>query len=112
MKAMHVRVAAVMVLLSVVICGRAEPSKEDDMMDSVGALTRRLPVVENTPTSYGSGGEGDWVWPGATNSNIVTGQVAMAINLTGGTRTIPEPSTTILVCLGMSVVVLLGRRRR
>ena len=114
MKAMHVRVVVVMVLLSVV-CGRAEASsKDDEMMDGVSALTRREPAVESTPTSYGSGTQGGWVWPGATNSNsnVMTGQVAMAVDLAGGTRSIPEPSSTMLVCVGLLTLLVLGRRHR
>jgi hypothetical protein len=112
MKAMHVRAVVVMVLLGVV-CGRAEASSRDDeMMDGVSALTRREPAVEGTPTSYGSGTQGGWVWPGATNSNVMTGQVAMAVDLAGGTRSIPEPSATMLVCVGLLTLLVLGRRHR
>jgi uncharacterized protein (TIGR03382 family) len=110
MKAMHVRVVAVMVLLCVV-CGRAEASRDDDMMDGVSALTWRTPVVENPGTWSGSGTQGGWVWPGATNGNVVTGQVVVAVNLTGGTRPIPEPSATMLVGVGLLALLVLGRRR-
>ena len=111
MKAMHVRVAAVMVLLWVV-CGQAKAYQDDDM--DVSALTRREPVVEETRTWYGSGTQSGWVWPGSgTNGNSIvgTGKVAVAINLADGTRPIPEPSAIMLVCVGMFALVLLGRRR-
>src|SRR5271156_1834713 len=99
MKAMHVRAVAVMVLLGVT-CGWAETCRADDM--DVSALTRRNPAAESTPTWYGSSTKGGWVWAGATNSNVVTGNnVAVAINLTDGTRPIPEPSATMLVCVGL-----------
>ena len=52
MKAMHVRVVAVMVLLWVA-CGRAVAYQDDDM--DVSALTRRDPVVEDARSWSGSG---------------------------------------------------------
>ena len=112
MKAIHVRAVAVMALLLVVVCGRAEASRDDEMMDGVSALTRHEPAVESAPTPYGSGAQGSWVWPGATNSNVVTGRVAMAVNLNGGTQSIPEPSATMLVCVGLLTLLVLGRRHR
>jgi hypothetical protein len=111
MKAMHVRAVVVMVLLGAA-CGSAEAYRDDDM--DVSALTRREPVVEDTGTWSGSGTQGGWVWPGAgTNSGFGTGKiVAVSINLTDGRHPIPEPTTTVLVCVGMLTMVLLGRRRR
>jgi PEP-CTERM motif len=110
MKAMHVRAVVVLVLLWVA-CGSAEAYRDDDM--DVSALTRREPVVEDTGTWSGAGTQGGWVWPGAvTNSGFATGKVvAVSVNLTDGSRPIPEPSTTMLVCVGLLTMLLLGRRR-
>src|ERR1039458_421527 len=105
MKAMHVRVAAVMVLLWVA-CGQAQADGDSDMMD-VSALMRRVPVVESTPTGSGSGTQGSWVWPGAsTNGNLVAGKLAVPMVLADGTRSIPEPSAIMLVCVGMLALML------
>lgn len=107
MKAMHVRVVAVMVLFWIA-CGRAEADSDSDM--DVSALMRRVPVVESTPTGSGSGTQGSWVWPGAgTNGNLVRGKVDVPIVLADGTRPIPEPSAIMLVCVGLLALVLLGR---
>jgi hypothetical protein len=110
MKAMHVRVVAVMVLLWVA-CGRAVAYQDDDM--DVSALTRRDPIVEDARSWSGSGTNSNWIWPGAgTNGNLVAGKVDFPTVLAGGTRSIPEPSAIMLVGVGMLALVLLGRRRR
>ena len=112
MKAMHVRVVAVLVLWCVA-CGRAEAFRDEDM--DVSALTRRDPVVEPVQTDVALEGHGGWVWPGAsTNESALTrtGKVAVAINLPSGARAIPEPSAILLVCVGLLSMVAIGRRPR
>jgi hypothetical protein len=97
MKAMHVRVAAVMVLVWVA-CGRAETLRGDDAR----ALTPSNSVDRNSWSGFGSG----------PNGNSVTGKVVVPMVLANGARPVPEPSAIMLVCVGTLALVLLGRRRR
>jgi hypothetical protein len=97
MKAMHVRMAVVVVLL-LGASGRAETFISADQ----GRFT-----LSNW--SAQSGGDASGV---QTNDNITTDKTAVAVNTTDGASVVPEPSATTLVFVGVLALMLIRPRRR
>jgi hypothetical protein len=96
MKAMHVRMAVVVVLLSVV-SGRAETP--------IGADLPAFALSESTQNGNTESG-----FP--TNDDGTAVKTAVAVNITNGASVVPEPSVTTLVFAGLLALMVIGPRRR
>jgi hypothetical protein len=97
MKAMHVRMAVVVVLLSVV-SGRAETRIGGDLPAfALSALSTR---------------NGDGESGFRTNDDGTTDKTAVAVDVTNGTSVVPEPSATTLVFVGLLALLVIRPRRR
>jgi hypothetical protein len=96
MKAMHVRMAVVVVLLSVV-SGRAETP--------IGADLPAFALSETTQS-------GDTESVFHTNDDSTVDRTAVAVNVTNGASVVPEPSVTTLVFVGLMALMVIGPRRR
>jgi hypothetical protein len=96
MKAMHVRMAVVVVLLSVV-SGRAETP--------IGADLPAFALSESTQSGDSESGF-------RTNDDGTTDKTAVAVNVTNGASVVPEPSATTLVFVGLLALLVIRPRRR
>ena len=94
MNAMHVRAVVVVFLLSGAWSQAAVTVKEDS-----ATLVRTDWVGQTGWTQFGDG----------TNSGTEKGAVAEDVGY--GAQSVPEPSVTALVCVGLIAVVLIGRRK-
>jgi hypothetical protein len=96
MNAMHVRTVVVVFLLSVVWSGGMVMAGENST-----ALVQTNWAGQTGWTRLGGG----------TNADAAAEKVAVAEDVGYGAESIPEPSVTALVCVGLIAVVLIGRRR-
>jgi hypothetical protein len=97
MKAMHVRMAVVVVFL-LVVSGRAETRIGADLPAfALSALSTR---------------NGDSESDSHTNDDSTTEKTAVAVDVTNGTSVVPEPSATTLVFVGLLALLVIRPRRR
>lgn len=97
MKAMHVRMAVVVVLLSVV-SGRAETPIGADL--PAFALSNLSTQSDDSESVF------------HTNDDSTVDKTAVAVNVTNGPSVVPEPSATTLVFVGLLALLVIGRPGR